>query len=565
MLKKMRINKRLTVAFILVTAITSVAAIAGSIAMMYISNQYTFALKNYGFTQGDIGKAMIVFADARSATRAVIGYLDEDVISGAIETHDQKKTTFEQYMSTISKTLITDEEKAFYNDAQKYLTDYWKLDAQILELGNTTDSADSIAAQEMAASELDPLYESIYTAMAGLMGLNVDTGNELDQNLGVLSTVLLIVIIGIIVFSVIISVLLGKKIANGIAKPLGSLSERLISFAQGDLSSPFPKVESHDEVADMALVADDMAKNLSLIIKDMGRLLGMMADGNYAVHSEITDKYVGDFKALSDAMIIMNSQMNDTLHQIEAASDQVSAGSSNLAQSAQSLAEGATEQAGAIEELQATIINLTEGVLKTAESVDYSYQQASKYALEASDSKKEMEVMVEAMVRISETSQKIGNIISDIEEIASQTNLLSLNASIEAARAGEAGRGFAVVADQIGKLAEQSAASAVDTRQLIESSIQEVENGNHVAEKVAVSIGEVVEGVNQIAETSRSLKEISTTQAEAMKQAEAGVGQISEVVQANSATAEETSATSEELSAQAETLNELVLRFTLTK
>ena len=153
--------------------------------------------------------------------------------------------------------------------------------------------------------------------------------------------------------------------------------------------------------------------------------------------------------------------------------------------------------------------------------------------------------------------------MSEIESIASQTNLLSLNASIEAARAGEAGRGFAVVADQIRQLAEQSAQSVVDTRELIEGSLQEVAEGNHAAERAASSIELVVDGIKQIADTSRDLSNMSAEQAETMRQAEQGVSQISEVVQSNSATAQETSATSEELSAQAVTLDELIGQFVL--
>lgn len=167
------------------------------------------------------------------------------------------------------------------------------------------------------------------------------------------------------------------------------------------------------------------------------------------------------------------------------------------------------------------------------------------------------------MQRISESSMKIENIISELEDIASQTNLLSLNASIEAARAGEAGKGFAVVADQIRKLAEQSAASAVSTRELIQGSIHDVEDGNKAVALVSETLDEVIKGINAIADTSKSLSESSQSQATAMEQAEQGVNQISEVVQSNSAMAQETSATSEELSAQAETLDNLVKQFKL--
>ena len=173
--------------------------------------------------------------------------------------------------------------------------------------------------------------------------------------------------------------------------------------------------------------------------------------------------------------------------------------------------------------------------------------------------------MMEAMGRINEASARIGDIISKIESIAAQTNLLSLNASIEAARAGDSGRGFSVVADQIRELANQSAKAAVDTRELIEGSIKEVAEGNSSAERAAHAIESVVDGIKQIAEFSRNLKNMVEDQTEAVRQAEVGVDQISEVVQVNAATAQQASATSEELSAQATILDELVGRFVLTK
>ena len=309
--------------------------------------------------------------------------------------------------------------------------------------------------------------------------------------------------------------------------------------------------------------ASDMAGTLNFIIADAGRLLGQMSSGNYVIQSEDASRYTGDFEKLLVSMRLLRDQMVQTLDSIAGASEQVSAGSSNLAEGAQSLAEGATEQAGAVEELQATITSITENIQKAAEQAQESYEQAQKYADEADNSRSEMKAMVEAMERINETSQKIENIISEIEDIASQTNLLSLNASIEAARAGEAGRGFAVVADQIRQLAEQSAKAVVDTRDLIEGSLQEITEGTKAADRAAASIETVVDGIQKIAESSRQVSTVSTDQALAMRQAEQGVGQISEVVQANSATAQESSATSEELSAQAVSLDELISKFVL--
>lgn len=559
----LKIREKLSKSYLQVIFIASISAIVGIGALLIMTRMYNHALTNYGFSQGDIGKAMTVFTGAQSNLRGAIGYDEEGIIKELKEDYYVKQDSFNTYLAEVEKSMVTKAGRDAYNQLLADVDGYWELSDELIEIGATTDEAGSKEAQNRANKELKPLYEVVYNDLKNLMNVNVQKGDQIESVLAVMEIIAVIIMIAVIILSILSGRRYGNQIADGISKPLQQISERLKTFAEGDLDSEFPEHDAKDEVAEMIETARQMADNLNVIISDSGKLLNEMADGNFAIATEHEERYTGKFNDLLVGIRNMNRKIDESLRQVEETAEQVSLGSGNMAEAAQSLAEGATEQAGAVEELQATIADITANVEHTAENLQKSHADARKYADDADHSREQMHAMVEAMQRISESSMKIENIISELEDIASQTNLLSLNASIEAARAGEAGKGFAVVADQIRKLAEQSAASAVSTRELIEGSIHDVEEGNKAVALVSETLDEVIKGINDIADTSKSLSENSQSQATAMEQAEQGVNQISEVVQSNSAMAQETSATSEELSAQAETLDNLVRQFTL--
>ena len=561
----MKIKKRLNTDFAIVISIFNFVGLIIVASLIFMVKDYNKVLNNYAFPQGDIGKLMYYAAETRSATRAIIGYESQELIAEAKRQRDSNTAYFVEILEKVRPTMVTPEGDACILAIDAAWEAYHSLENEIVEMGSSTDKAMIAAAQQRMLDELAPVYNELDDALKELMEVNIEKGSTQQKLLQTIEVVLIILIALTITIAVYISIRIVNSVSKGIADPLVALDNRLESFAKGDFSSPFPTFDSKDEIGDIVLEAKEMAHRLNTVLGDTTYMLQQMAKGNYDVESKCEEQYEGDLRELLNAIQGMNSQMNLALEQVDIAAVQVFEGATHLSDVAELLAEGASEQAFTVQQMQTTVNSLNEVIHDTSNKLEDSYQQAQKYAKAAENSRTDMTNLMGAMARISEASEKIGNIITEIEDIASQTNLLSLNASIEAARAGDAGRGFAVVPDQIRTLAEQSAKSAVDSRKLIEASLMEVSNGNTVATNASESLQEVVAGVHSLAESAKIMKEISAGQANSMEQADMGINRIAEVVESNSATAQEASATSQELTNQANIMTELVGRFTLKK
>lgn len=492
----------------------------------------------------------------KSVFRAISNQ-DKDITNNAIQEAKAAAEVIQQEIPTIREHFLGD--MTIVENLENSLTKLKPMRETVLQYAVENKNVE--AAQYMEENNIIVINEA-QGYLDSLINTASQKGETLITDLENAQTMAVIVLLVLGAASVGISIWFARYITKSIADPVAEIEAAADNLSQGILDTQITYV-SEDELGRLARSMKVSMKILSDVIHDMSYLLGEVSQGNFQSDTNAENCYVGEFEPLLQSMRKMNGDLSDTMRQINEVSEQVAMGSTQMAENAQNLAEGATEQAGSVEELNAVIEDVAGAADESANETKSAYIQIESSARKAKDGTLEMQKLTQAMERIDATSKEIGNIIEAIEDIASQTNLLSLNASIEAARAGEAGRGFAVVADQIGKLAADSAQSAVNTRELIEKTLQEIAMGNEITVKTSQTFNEVITTMEDFAVMAKSVSDKSTDQSSSLKQVKEGIEQISGVVQSNSASAEETSATSEELAAQSDNLKMLISRFRL--
>ena len=457
------------------------------------------------------------------------------------------------------------------SDAQKGQADYKAASAGWEEYRAASDEILQLSRegkqQEAAKLMIGEVYEEYTVFAEKLTSLRDEFQKELDRAktmANVCTVIIFIVIVAAGLAIAGVTTLIGRIITKSITEPIEQIETAVASLRKGELSNvEMLTYESEDELGDTIRNLKEAMGILADYVREISVEVKAIAQGDLTKNGDDITDFLGDFSELKESLLYILKRFNSTLTEISDLAEQVSSNASQVENASKSLADGATEQAGVIEELNATIDTVVNLAADTAKETQSASARVKASANKANEEKEKMNDLLMEMEHITDISKEIGNIITDIENIASQTNLLSLNASIEAARAGEAGKGFAVVADQIGKLAADSAKSAVNTRDLIDKTLVEIEKGNTITRTTADAFNQIIADMEAFAELAENTMEKANSQAESLEQIGQGIEQLSSVVQDNAASSEENSAISINLAEGATKMHDRVNIFKL--
>ena len=370
-----------------------------------------------------------------------------------------------------------------------------------------------------------------------------------------------IAVIGII--SIIIAVITSIIVSRRIAGPIAVMSERMEKFAEGDLHSPMPDIKSKNEIGILNRSLKHSIESLSGYVDDISFKLESIAKGDISFN--INRDYIGDFMPIKKSLNDILNSLNSVLSTIYQAAIEVDSTSRQMASSAQQLSANTVEKAGTTDELDVTFKSITENLKRTAQNTRDALERTSKVQSQIGNSASEMQEMLSSMEEITLTSSEIRKVIKSIDEIAFQTNILSLNAAVEAARAGNQGKGFAVVADEVRELANKSTSSAKESESLIKNSLRAVENGEETARKSWDQIKAAEILVNEVTKLVSDIEDMANKQAENASDVYSSIAQLNGIIQNDSAMSEENAGQSAELSMMASSLQKKLTFFKLRK
>lgn len=525
------------------------SATTGSV---YISGDYTNELN----VPGDKNKLMIVAAKLQNTydkEGVVICYLSMGTLNNVINDMTIGQNGF-GFVVGKSGTIIADKNMNNVINSVNYIS-LAKNDSSYSDMSSLTQQMTTWGTDGLEVNYKGEKYYAAYSPIMGSSGWSIAAVAQEREMMNNLYTAIYITL-GLILLFILMSILVARGIAVPIVRPILKLGDRIDTLASGDLHTEVPEIHTRDEIQALSTQFGTTINSLNGYIGEISSVLNNMAQGDFTV--QIQQDYKGDFVAIKEALNTILSSLNVMFQDINQMAEQVAVGSKQVAVGSQTLAQGASEQAGTIEELSASLHEIANQVDHSAESAQGAEKLSQNALAEVEQGGRQMDQMVSAMSKIGDSSQKIGKIIKTIQDIAFQTNILALNAAVEAARAGEAGKGFSVVADEVRNLAGRSAEAVKNTSDLIQDTINAVQEGQENADRTAASLRSIIEKVENMAELIRKISAAAGEQSNAVSEVNHGVEQISAVVQTNSATAEESAAASGELDKLAQSLKDML-------
>lgn len=554
-MKNLKISVKMIICFglaILMMLIMSISSIAGfKIVSNELDKFYKVPFKNVQLADSINTNLQMA---ARNMLEAILESKNVD-IEARLELASEELSTIKDSIETLKQSytgdpaildeiqLCCDDVTAAYNDfAERCRANFNDLSLSVYKskISNRLSEADEKIL--IVIEEVEKYAQSIY--------------NE-GELTGTIAMILagIVSIVGI-VLAASSAIYLTKHITHAVIE----INNAAGKMAQGNFDVEI-KYTSNDELGQLSESMRTLCSSTNKVISDLDYVLKNASEGDLTVDSREEGAYVGSYIELLNSMRSFLAKLQDMLSKINDAAEQVSSGSDQVSAGAQALAQGATEQASSVEELAATIQNIHAQINTNASHSKEANEKTNAAGTEMGVANDKMNALVKAMEEIKQCSTKISEIIKTIEDIAFQTNILSLNAAIEAARAGAAGKGFAVVADEVRNLASKSAEAANNTNDLIENTVRAIEYGNNLVDEVADMMKVVSEASQVVAKLNSEIAVGSSDAAQSINQINIGVDQISNVVQTNSATAQESAAASEELSGQAAMLKDLISQF----